>query len=244
MSLLESGLKAAFQCEENHLRELLVSWPAFRSHISLKAYPMLELITPERNLWQTDQLLWNIYELSKHNGFESAPRSFHFAFIDKILASCSRKGKGRVDQMLYDQISDMAAIDEALSAIKYHRSHTISPTSEDELEDFYMRWKAESVDIVPALVTWHRKGDAGLWAKLESFRNMPLPSARVTKEHISRMKDLHQALGNYWQEVRNVKESYLRWVRAPEDVISEYVELFCIFLLRPIVHLTYAQDGG
>lgn len=179
-----------------------------------------------RKLWQTDQLLWNALELIDYAHPYSTSPSFHFAFIDDIITRSSSKDRGRIDNLLYMHLSDMAAMNEAISSIKYHRSHETTTIIEHEARYALENWEKDRAGMRVRDLTWSEDGNPRLWAKLADFLAMPMPSKEVTAESISRIKALHGALDAYCHEVWEVKGYHLIAADVPKDEVIAYVLSF------------------
>lgn len=172
--------------------------------------PDIHVTTPRKDLWQKDQLLWNIMELIDFNHSHSMPTSFYFNSIDEILASSSDTGAAGIDQVLYDYLSDLAAMTEALAAIKYHVGYMPSLTFDRVKDNKVPIEMGEETGLVAKGVTEHATGEDRIWAKIEQLRKLPEPSLEITEQSVSPTKELHQALNAVWLEVKKVKGPLLK----------------------------------
>lgn len=184
---------------------MIASSPAFHPHDKVIEEQGIQIVKAIGNLWQRDPLLWNISGLNEFDHWQAIPMSFHFASIDEMLAKSSIKDAARVDQVLYDYLSDFAAIAEGLASLKYH-SHFEPSTSYDMDADLSTPMDfGESAGILQKCVTESAEEYDKIWAKLEELRNMPKPSSQITRRSVMQTEHLHKALDAFWRQVRDIK---------------------------------------
>ena len=153
-----------------------------------------------------------------HGDEYTSPPSFHFAFIDKLITAPNSKDRQRIDQVFYDHLSDLAAINEAICSIGYHRS--FQPAGAKDFQKIVEQITKDSGGLVTNLVIHSTRDDARLWSKLEVFRSTPLPTGKVTPQSISQLNLAHQMLDDYWNEVRVVKQEEMKHDSLSEDALS------------------------
>lgn len=194
---------------------MTTSSTAFYGQLIFKGRP----VGAGEDFWKTDKLLWNITQRERLTELHHpVPMSFHFASIDEILENSTSKDAARIDQVLYDYLSDLAAITEALAAIKYHAHYeqTIAYSKSVDLD--FAEDSGEDTGIEQKIATQDSSTNDRIWAKLERFRNLPKPSSKISEQSIADLRHLHNALGIFWQEVYLVKiPVFLRHSVKPEE---------------------------
>lgn len=198
--------------------------------------PSFRIVAESSDSFRKDKLFWNIHELRQWLHYNSNSRSFHFAHIDKIIAR-SPEEKTRVDQLLLDHLSDMAATDQALSAIKYHRSRRTIDSIDLSAISSNEDPEADETETFVRAVTAEKGGNNALWKKLKKFADLPKPSDPPTRESVTHLVALQTGLQEYWEEVRSVKTALMKGIKMPSNFIFAY--MFSISL-----GLTDAAEAG
>lgn len=75
-------------------------------------------VKDEDDIFEEDPLLWNLIGLKDYYHPLALDPSWHIAFIDDVLTSASPRERARIDTALYNHISDLAAMSDAVSAMK------------------------------------------------------------------------------------------------------------------------------
>lgn len=213
---LGSTLQDAFRSEIKHIGSMVISSPAFLDHIRfVGGEDGQESVSVFGDTWNEDKLLWNISELSDFDQWKSLPMSDNFAAIDELIASSSSKNAARISQALYDWLSDLAALVEALTAIKYHIHFQPTVLQQKPESHIYMSIAGPSGTHDPdgllrKFITEHPRQDDEIWRQLEQLRSMPRPSSTITEESIAQSRNLQEALYEFWSQVRTLKAPMLK----------------------------------
>lgn len=205
LETLEDGVKGALLSEIIAFGWIVMSSTAFSGLIEPQLDSKIKRVKIADDLWKHDKLLWNVTQLNElQDPLHPMPASFHFSAIDELLAGSSSKDSGRIDQALYDFLSDLAAIEEVLSALKYHSKYAYTaPAGATDVG--LMSLRGECAGVEPKLVTQNNKENDRLWKKLEQIRRLPKPSSKLTEEGIADSRFLQEALDAFWQEVHQAK---------------------------------------
>ena len=108
-----------------------------------------------------------------------------------------------MDQAPYDKLSNLAVIDEALCATRYHKSYPSGCHTANRMGDIHL--PLVSMDVVMLMVKCmveYLYGHDRLWETLNKFRSLPKLSSKPESENATRNKNLHQRLCDYWSAVR------------------------------------------
>jgi hypothetical protein len=124
--------------------------------------------------------------------------------LEEHLSASGGKKRARIDLPLYDHISDIAALDEALTTLRYHR-----PQYGPQLTVKESRKLLENTPFTVryAKLDRSRQNCTGEIAKLaevlEHFMTLPLPSRLSDSASIDQYEALHDSLQKFWGNVRN-----------------------------------------
>ena len=227
MDRLELHLKYMFDLQVRLLNHLAMCLPTFRHHVTHESGNTYRITTLPRVSFYEDPLFWNLSEFREYDYCLNPAASMYFSWIDEILYNSS--DMKRIDQELHDHLSDMATVDEAISAIKYHRSREGLPRSPKDFEKMSRDiGLSEDYGIMVTNWAWCTLGTPRIEEAFRSFMNLPLPSKKVDQGTLTQYKDLHDALSNYWAEVRVEMKAKLsqfpdpseRFLKLPIDRIS------------------------
>lgn len=225
LARFEHRLEEIYAIQADQLGLLSAALPTFENYFQISTTmpaPSVKIVAESSNSFRNDKLFWNFHELRAYQHYNSNTRSYHFALIDKIIAQSSGE-KARVDQLLLDHLSDMAATDQALTAIKYHRSRrtidaidlSVISSNEDPVADL--------IEKIVRGITWNGEGNVSLWKKLKQFGDLPKPSVNPTRESVARLVALQTGLQEYWKEVRTVKAEFMKKKDMPSNIVFAYM---------------------
>jgi hypothetical protein len=116
---LEAFLKNVFHDMILRLMRLVKHLPTFDDYYRREGNAV-SLAISSRKAYHKDRLFWNLAELGMYDLPAHRSPSFHLDQIDSILSQSNGREKARIDQLVYDYLTEIAAVDEAISALKYH----------------------------------------------------------------------------------------------------------------------------
>ncbi|KAK3708897.1 hypothetical protein LTR37_011227 [Vermiconidia calcicola] len=229
LTRIEAVFKLQFHSWTQALPRCLIDLPAFSHHFSRAGeHTWHQLTKPERNI-KDDRLFYCICELTKYDRIGSKNASNQFAVIDDILSRAAAKDKGRVDQALYDDLSDMAAVDEALSSLKYHRSRApLARAIEESNRIGKYRLSVQAIRQVDSSLNINNMEHGRLWNTISELRGFSkLPSKQMDQESLVRNQAQHDVLTRYWHEVRLHMERALKSQGyLPSSMVSKVMKSF------------------
>lgn len=174
-----------------------------------------------------DPLYWAVYQL-RTNPAEQIEwnRAFFFNFIDEHLADTSAKEKARIDQRLYDYLSDMAGNDILLSALRCHRPVASTVSLAVALESQHGRggscWPNCVVEPVESLQE-HKHAMA---VALHEFAQQRWPKGRKNAAWLQQATQTRRALADLWNanqiNLRSVLKRMPRLPRTEEHIEAEF----------------------
>ncbi|KAK3708895.1 hypothetical protein LTR37_011225 [Vermiconidia calcicola] len=216
----EANLRKAFESQADELRRLFARLPGFDRHATHTGGTGFHVHTEPNVTFRTDPLFWNILSLCQYDFDLARPASFYLEFIGHILPDSDKQEACRVTQKLYDHLSDVAAIDDALSMIRYHRSYTLSSAAETETLIYTQTDSA----YCHKMLYWYTKlacsvESERLWDKLCLFMDLPQPSVVLCRDNLKQVQGLHSALSAYWQQARVVIDAQL----IPEEAFGDAI---------------------
>ena len=186
-----------------------------------------ETTTEQKELFDKDPLEWCLVQMQ---GAPDTQTNFDhamlFAFLENHLANSSSKEKARVDEVLYQKLSDLAAYHEMLVSVRLHRpqneARDIDEVMQSENRVAWKRMKTQeflSQDDKVILGT----------ALLKHFydASSSLPSGKKDVAWLKRSQPIRKALEAFWTGLRECSGRMLQRsdfsaeeVRAMSEVIS------------------------
>lgn len=149
------------------------------------------------------------------------PYSILFEFLDVHLASANSKERSRLDEILYDKLSDYATIIYMLQQLRIHHPkcsiRCLNEVVKVEDRLAWRRFKAKKVDDLETTLP-------GLCMK--TLMEVPFPKGPRNVKWLESWNDTHTALQGYW---KSVHEHY-----ASLNRIREYSQKDNEILLKPI----------
>jgi hypothetical protein len=188
----------------------------------------------QKELFARDPLEWCLIQMQgepdKQTNYDHA---LLFAFLENHLASSNPKEKARVDEVLYQKLSDLAACHEMLVSVRLHRpqnkARDIEKLEESEKRIAWKGWK------IPGYLTSDDTISLGT-ALLKDFYGAPLPSGPKKSTWINRSQTIRKALEAFWTGLRKTPKKVFEMsgfdaeeVRATLEIISsnltqEYID--------------------
>ncbi|KAK3716364.1 hypothetical protein LTR37_006514 [Vermiconidia calcicola] len=174
---------------------------------------------------RNDRLFWNLEMLAHYKeGYSNSP-SFHLSAIDELMSE-SEQERNRIDQVMYDHIGDIAAVNEALCAIRYHPSRQWMSRVEDDA--MQISGKLNSLKITN--VTVHSLTGKRSPRKLEellcaaqTLSKIQPPTASISRKNWKKRKEMHEALSDYWAVARRQFVKKFRKTIGPQRVPKHLV---------------------
>lgn len=202
LQMLESSLTGEFWGRMESLRSLVSHNTMFNKWL---AQVKIRKHAPGK-VFRRDPLFWNLAELTDRgfDGFHKTP-SYHIARIDEALSQASYKDKACIDQDLYDEMGNVAALDECLSIVESHRSRERIDCSDDGIkpENFSGRWQLK----LDSLTETHGLNHQTLWNDVKKLMDLPVPSfSKPQRKSLDEHIPLHEALVEYWRAVQRLIE--------------------------------------
>ncbi|KAF7892014.1 hypothetical protein EAF00_008316 [Botryotinia globosa] len=159
-----------------------------------------------------------------------------FSILENYLATSNIKEKSRLDEVLSNLLSDLAASHEILAAIRLHRPLSRSRTLDEVLQSENRKiWKAFNVKS-------HFTNDACTKlakAFFKNFHEVKAPTGRKDMAWLNHSRNTKKALEAFWQGIR--KDSLMVWKQNgfTEDEVAE--ELECISATTTQEYLSAVQ---
>jgi hypothetical protein len=196
---LEAAVKRVYSRMAFTLQKMLQELPAFRCHWPGEG-SKFKLCRTSDEAFRLDPLFWHLLELTTNDRRGSQPASFHFDRVGNILSNGTPRNKARVNQALYDHIADMATVEEALSAIRYHGGReTLPPGTSKAKEVASGLFSCHVVfELGKALfVTYFNNKE--LSETVAAFCHLPLPPKSFSRRWLEQTKSLYDGLHLYWE---------------------------------------------
>lgn len=187
----------------------------------------------QKELFATDPLEWCLIQMQgepdKQRNYDHAHL---FAFLENHLASSNPKEKARVDEVLYQKLSDLAACHEMLVSVRLHRPQNKARDIDEFEAEKRIAWKGRKI---PGYLTSDDTISLGT-ALLKDFYGAPLPSGPKNLTWISRSQYIRKALEAFWTGLRKTPKKVFEMsgfdaeeIRASLEVISsnlsqEYID--------------------
>ncbi|MCJ1436970.1 hypothetical protein MMC27_006353 [Xylographa pallens] len=165
----------------------------------------------QKKLFAEDPLEWCLNQMQaapdKQTNYDHA---IMFAFLEYHLAGSDPKEKARVDEVLYQKLSDLAACHEMLVSIRLHRPQN-EARDMDEVEQSEKRvtWKGRKIG---AYLTDDDQITLGT-ALIKDFYEALLPSGQKNAAWLSRSQIIRAALEAFWRGLRKTP----KWVFEQSD---------------------------
>ena len=205
LGALELLLVNAMHSRSKHLQAIIPQRPGFRHLWAFEYDDAKEQIRLERKsktkvteLFYEDPLDWCLMQLQ---GEPDAQRRFDhamlFNFLDDYLSTCSARERARLDTLLWEKLSDYAAIHEMLVTVRLHRPQNTNRKLGDVFEhDDRKAWRHfnKYQDLMG-------RDEKALAVVLEKFCEKPVPSGPQDRAWLNRFDAMHKALEEFWDQV-------------------------------------------
>lgn len=141
-----------------------------------------------------------------------------FAFLDKHLSNSSSSERARLDQRLYDKLSDLAATHQLLITVRSHRPlNTNRDISDVKRTEDRRAWKIITAadEQIKSRPNPLRITKLQMYENLKRFLNLTPPSGKQDQTWLERSEATRNALTALWSHIRKDKEQWLS-----RDVLS------------------------
>jgi len=184
------------------------------------------LRTPQGELFEKDRLDWCLTQLlgppDQERRFDHA---MLFAVLDDHLSKSSAAERARLDQALYDRLSDYAATHELLMAVRLHRPVNTNRDVSDVIKtEHRLAWRVmeDPDDHLPG----SQKGldVVGVGRKVQHLLELKPPSGKKDLDWLEQSEKVRMTLNTLWAQIRAGRESLLRHRGFTADEITAATE--------------------
>ena len=171
----------------------------------------------QKDLFDKDPLEWCLNQMqAKPDKQTNYDHAILFSFLENHLAASGPKEKARVDEFLYQKLSDLAACHEMLVSVRLHRPQNVARDIDEVVQsENRVAWKAWKI---PGYLTEEDTISLGT-ALLTDFYEAPLPSGQKNSIWLSRSQNIRQALEAFWRGLRKTP----KWVLEKSDFSIEEI---------------------
>ncbi|KAF1962315.1 hypothetical protein CC80DRAFT_499711 [Byssothecium circinans] len=133
------------------------------------------------------------------------PIAMMLKFLDDHLAASTFKERSRLDEVLYESLSNYVTVIEMLAAVQMHYPKcTIAASTYTKRRVNRLHWRRRSANEV------ERPRDYRMGEALEKFRSTTVPNGPRNWKWLDDSEASHQALQGFWRAVYDWVEPYLR----------------------------------
>jgi hypothetical protein len=196
--LFQRHLEQLFEGQLGDLQCLVPQEKSFREHFRVLESGQPRIDTTAEKLFLANPMLWNLNQLYSKN--QSQSPTFHLAFIDHLMREDAKNEKSRISPLLATHISNMIAIDDILSSLRYHRPrHGVSVDA--EMLDDFARGQPRTLPNrqQSAFGRLYEMKDEILWPKLQALMKLPLPPSDEPAVLLKHLKPLDKASLDFWE---------------------------------------------
>ena len=195
----------------------------------------------QKEIFDKDPLEWCLIQMQaepdKQTNYDHA---ILFAFLENHLAGSGAKEKARVDEVLYQKLSDLAAYHEMLVSVRLHRPQNKAREIEEvEQSENRVVWKGRKIS------GYLTKDDCiGLGsALLKEFYDAPLPSGQKNLTWLNRSQHIRKALEAFWRGLRKSPKSVFETSNFSTEEIRACLEIISGNLTQEYTHLVQAEKN-
>lgn len=191
-----------------------------------------------RDWFPEDMLFWSLDCLGAdmHRSFALDP-GFNFHVMDDMISNT--KDKARINQHLYDHVTEMAAINEVIAATRSQKLRNREPSedllrkvvSENFRKDFISKIGKFSVASL----------SDELRNSMKTFLSAQWPSGKRDASWLDRAGRCRKSLAQYWQKVRVLWAKRLRELGVKQETVDEDIALLSADL-TPEYEMEKAQE--
>lgn len=194
----------------------------------------------QKDLFDKDPLEWCLIQMKaepdKQTNYDHA---ILFAFLENHLAASGPKEKARVDEFLYQKLSDLAACHEMLVSVRLHRPQNVARDIDEVVQsENRVAWKAWKI---PGYLTEEDTIRLGS-ALLTDFYEAPLPSGQKNSIWLSRSQNIRQALEAFWTGLRKTLKRVLEMSDFSKEETHVSLEVISADLSQKYMDLLQAEE--
>jgi hypothetical protein len=158
--------------------------------------------TEQKEMFDKDPLEWC---LSQMQGAPDTQTNYDhailFAFLESHLANSAPKERARVDEVLYQKLSDLAAYHEMLVSVRLHRPQNEARDLDEVIQsENRVAWKRMNTEYILS------EDDKVILGKalLKDFydASSPLPGGKRNPSWLKHSQTLRKALETFWRGMR------------------------------------------
>lgn len=194
----------------------------------------------QKELFDKDPLEWCLSQMEaepdKQTNYDHANL---FAFLENHLAASGSKEKARVDEFLYQKLSDLMACHEMLVSVRLHRPQNVARDI-DEVEQSEKRevWKGRKI---PGYLTEEDGISLGT-ALLKDFYEAPWPSGQKNSTWLNRSQNIRKALEAFWRGLRKTPKRVFEESDFSKEEIRANLEVISANLSQEYIDLVQAEQ--
>lgn len=229
LGALELMLVNQMHHKAKHLAAFIPQRPGFR-HLWQTGSPLSGQLSIRRNAGFTvpegfhkDPLDWCLMQLlGDPDGLRRFDQAMLFEFLNEHLANSSSTERARLDQALYDKLSDLAALYELLTAVRLHRPLSTNRDIDDVKRTEQRKgWRYLDAGTGDAMTSTDR---LPLGKLLQQFDDTSVPNGKQDCTWLEQSERSRSALSAFWAKVRQDREEWLRGSQVPLKDIQIDVE--------------------
>jgi hypothetical protein len=158
------------------------------------------------NTYRDDPLWWCLLQLlGPPDDQQKFPTMLMLEFLNEHLATASRAERSRLDEVLFEKLSDYATVMELLAAVRMHFPKcTIRAADEILKAESRLAWRRTS----SKKIAWHGHYETG--QQLRQFQKLTPPSGRRDHSWLQAFDAGHASLQRFWGSMKNLYETYYR----------------------------------
>jgi len=251
LGALELLLVNLVKFSAKYLSEQLPQRPGFCHRWSFKSFPdaagnlnseyCRKSLLDTKKLFFEDPLEWCLLQMQgeadTQNDFDHA---MLFAFLDNHLANSTPKERGRVDEVLYRRISDLAAYHEMLVSVRLHRpQNEVRSIDEVKKSEDREAWRGFDVPMVLGLRDAVRLGKP----LLKDFYEAPLPGGLKDATWLKRSQAIRRALEAFWTGMRGHSRKILEGAKFSAEEALANLETISASLSPEYIEAVRAEEG-
>lgn len=193
--LFQRHLEELFEGQLHDLRCLVPQEKSFRDYFDLQGDCEPRVNISKEKLLLANPMLWNLNQLYR----KSQSPTIHLAFIDHLMHEDAKNEKSRISPLLATHVSNMIAVDDIISSLRYHRpQHGVSVDAVT---------LAEFASSQPRALPNRKQAAFGrlygmskiMWPKLQAFLQLPLPPSDEPAVLLKYLRPLDQASLDFWE---------------------------------------------
>lgn len=194
----------------------------------------------QKEVFDKDPLEWCLSQVwaepDKQTNYDHANS---FAFLENHLATSGPKEKARVDEFLYQKLSDLMVCHEMLVSVRLHRPQNVARDI-DEVEQSENReaWKGRKI-----LGYFTEQDSINLGtALLKFFYETPWPNGQKNSTWLHRSQNIRKALENFWRGMRKMPKEVFEASNFSKEEIRACLEVIPANLSQEYIDLVQAEQ--